>query len=77
MRRFSQVGSCCITVGMQFPPEVPQVQMGYTALIGQSILVAPFFGKESLDYLLQQVSPVLPQQQRIDLAQAIQKLFEP
>jgi hypothetical protein len=76
MKKFSQVGSCCITVGMQFPPEVPQVQMGFTVLIGQNVLVAPFFGKESLDYVLQQVSPVLLQQQRIDLAQAIQKLFE-
>jgi hypothetical protein len=77
MKKFVQYKSCCVTIGMQFPPEVDQIQVGYTMTVGNSVMMGPYFGRESLDYALQEVSPFLEIRQKADAVTAICQLFEP
>jgi hypothetical protein len=75
MKKIAKRGGCCITIGLQFPPDVPTAQVGYTISIGQNVLMGPYLGQSSLDEELHRVSPALTGEQRIDMARAIQEIL--
>jgi hypothetical protein len=75
MKKFSQVGSCCITVGLQFPPEVEEPRVGYTLTMGSGVLMGQFFGEETLKQLFATLAPKLTPDHKLDMALAIQNMF--
>jgi hypothetical protein len=77
MKKFSQVGCCCITVGLQFPPEVPTIQVGYTFTLGPSVLIGQFGGPETIQRVFSGIEPYLDAKQRFDAQMAIQNLLLP